>query len=599
VPSSIDRIVTRLNYGNSIARLGRREEAIEQYTAALNELAEHPERLKHAQLEAHINTVLAEEALELGRMDLCRSAFERARPAFERDELDKTPAIHFHSKAGRILSALGSFDEALMHFRKASALVAHVILGEPRVDIWERMLGEWSRVTAGQIALELRRRTPDGVVNAITTGEAAKGRLMAWIRSGHHPDGARDALAEQRTVVARERVRRWIGETRGRAVVSFFGADEGLALSAMYEDGDPEGEWIGEARYQQLMTDEYEPWLQLFERRSLHVLAGPMTERWLDRIGRWLWRACPRLARGGSDLVMIPHRLFRSLPLAHVRFPDGRRLTELFDRVLIVPTLGALAGAAEDTRPLQADAPVTAFADPDGTLGFARLEGLLIAGAERFVAGPQVLSGAVDRALRNGGVVLLSCHGSFDADNPWSSRLALADRGLELNELLGHNAAGEGLDLLVLGACEAGRQRRSMSDEPVGFTGALVEFGVRAVLAPLWKVDDLAASLFLTRFFELYANGVDAARASQSSSDWLRSLTAPDAVRVLESWIPRTSTAADDLRGQDAPDKIARAIRWLRTLRPDVAPFRSARDWAAFQLVGVPRQPQRAAPPDR
>lgn len=54
---------------------------------------------------------------------------------------------------------------------------------------------------------------------------------------------------------------------------------------------------------------------------------------------------------------------------------------------------------------------------------------------------------------------------------------------------------------MVLGVCEAGCSRCSISDEPWGFPTLLLQQGEETVIAPSWQVDDFASFLLITFLF--------------------------------------------------------------------------------------------------
>jgi CHAT domain-containing protein len=54
--------------------------------------------------------------------------------------------------------------------------------------------------------------------------------------------------------------------------------------------------------------------------------------------------------------------------------------------------------------------------------------------------------------------------------------------------------------LVVLAACHAGLSRALPENEYVGLPGAFLVSGARAVLGPLWQVDDRVTARFMTHF---------------------------------------------------------------------------------------------------
>jgi CHAT domain-containing protein len=229
--------------------------------------------------------------------------------------------------------------------------------------------------------------------------------------------------------------------------------------------------------------------------------------------------------------------------------------------------------------------------DPDNSLPFARFEGLRAAGAGSTKIGSEVTVEAVRDALSKRGLVLISCHGDFDEANPWQSTITAADGTFRVFELL-DPAFATSSDLVVLGACEAARTRRSQSDEPLGFPGMLVEGGVTAVLAPLWKVDDFASLVFVSRFLEQLREGKHPALAAQETTRWLRNLKVPEAMALADGFLADVQGIMDkDGLGEAlsrVPGRLQQMQAWFRTMKKEARPFKSPLDWAAFQLVGIP-----------
>jgi CHAT domain-containing protein len=247
---------------------------------------------------------------------------------------------------------------------------------------------------------------------------------------------------------------------------------------------------------------------------------------------------------------------------------------------------------------------VTALADADGTLPFARAEATLSGAGERLSVGEAVTSRAVAEAFGGPGTLLLSLHGDFDEENPFASVISTADGILPLHQLvLGQTPIG--VARVVLGVCESGRSRSSLVDEPIGFPAMLLAGGVTEVLAPAWRVDDFASFLYLSALFGGLREGRSLSAADRDASRWLREATAPQVLERLETLLARldeqgeTATeTADRIRSRAEPNRS-----WLKSLGREEAPFRSPLDWAAFQLVGSapgpvpgqgePRDPER------
>jgi CHAT domain-containing protein len=143
-------------------------------------------------------------------------------------------------------------------------------------------------------------------------------------------------------------------------------------------------------------------------------------------------------------------------------------------------------------------------------------------------------------------------------------------------------------DLVILSACETGKGRFSGGEGNLGFTQALFLAGARSVVLSLWKVDDRATALLMTRFHENLLGkrtGLDRpmprGEALREAKAWLRALNVEEvgvAFLALERGQVRPLAPAGE------PPKPA-----LPSPRPaGQRPFEHPYYWAGFILVGDP-----------
>ena len=134
-------------------------------------------------------------------------------------------------------------------------------------------------------------------------------------------------------------------------------------------------------------------------------------------------------------------------------------------------------------------------------------------------------------------------------------------------------------DLVTLSACETGLGRRTAGGEGVlGFAPALFVKGARTVVLSLWRVDDEATALLMTRFYENLLGKPDRldgpmpkAEALDEAKRWLRGLSAAEAARSIAA-IGRGEVR----RRREVPIKAAER------------PYEHSRYWSAFVLIGNP-----------
>jgi len=125
-----------------------------------------------------------------------------------------------------------------------------------------------------------------------------------------------------------------------------------------------------------------------------------------------------------------------------------------------------------------------------------------------------------------------SCHGEFQPDAPLESYLQIgADERLTTHDVLHHLQLNA--DLVMMSACESGLSRVRRGDELIGFTRSFMHAGARALVATLWRVDELSTSLFVRAFYHAVMDGEDYASALQQAQLLMQNITRREAEQVL------------------------------------------------------------------
>jgi tetratricopeptide (TPR) repeat protein len=543
---------------------------------------------------ARIRTLQAQLALETSDTAAALEYLEAAAA------LDPTPiglsAPHYYETKARCLLALGRTPEAKACLDTALHNFKFLISHGPSLTSWESLLRQWSRLDVLAVCVSLGSGESDSAENGLLRAESAKGRVLAWLERHLAPEGAEWALGLERQQEALARAREWLKRRPGSRVLSIFGSDQGLGVFDVDDQGSVTGAWLDDFNYEQFRIKVFEPWEEARDQAlsggtpALELLLEAMTERLLDAVGAWLERGQRALVAGGEDLVVIPHRSFRNLPIAHARLPGaGRRLSELFKTVLVAPSLSRFSDEVGASARTPSKGGLAAYADADGSLPFARCEALLCADPEHAVVGEGVTTQTVREAFQSEGALILSLHGEFDRDNPFQSRIHAADGSLPLHEALLRDTHIRP-HTVVLGVCEAGRSRRSTSDEPFGFPALFLQAGAAKVLAPLWEVDDFASFLFVTKIFEETSSGREFTHAVREATDWLRQATAEAILRQVDTLTERLMSLGRVGREALAwlDSQLNEEKEWLEGLEPSERPFASPLDWMAFQITGAP-----------
>lgn len=159
----------------------------------------------------------------------------------------------------------------------------------------------------------------------------------------------------------------------------------------------------------------------------------------------------------------------------------------------------------------------------------ARLEAAMVAktygGSAQLLQPEEATVGAVRAALEGAAYAHLATHGSFRADNPLFSSLALGNGALTVYDLEGL-AVPPGV--VVLSACDSGLSSVHPGDELMGLTGALLRIGTRSLVASVAPVPDEVAQRTMVAFHAALQSGappavaLHRARASLNDEDRLR-----------------------------------------------------------------------------
>jgi tetratricopeptide (TPR) repeat protein len=228
-------------------------------------------------------------------------------------------------------------------------------------------------------------------------------------------------------------------------------------------------------------------------------------------LGAALRRLARRPTAAAADAARESTDALRSL-VAHA-FADG-------DRALVVippPGLWTMPWHALVERPLlvapsvqfigvrRATGTVAAVAGPDlaGVLNECAHVKRIWPGAVTLLP-PDSTVDAASALMASVSVAHLACHGSFRADNPMFSTLALSDGALTGVDIEHLDAVP---DLVVLSACRSALTDTQPADEAIGLLTALLGHGVHAVVASPWPLPDEAAVAMLVELHRHLAAG--------------------------------------------------------------------------------------------
>jgi tetratricopeptide (TPR) repeat protein len=336
-----------------------------------------------------------------------------------------------------------------------------------------------------------------------------------------------------------------------------------------------EGDRWAEARLEPAFTDE----------ELTRLLEADEPASTCGELGARIWPAVLGLLPRTKGLLLLPSSGLNVLPLHAAVLPGGTRACDRFS-ITYAPSIGLARRAGARAAPPAA--PVLGQAVPPAAdLRFTAAEAAEVAEAHD---GELVKLEAAEATVEDVRRLLDECdafhfcgHGAFEPVDPLASSLACADGRLTARSIL----AGPAMRarLVVLSACESGRvEAGDRLDDFVGLPGTFVAAGAAEVVATMWEVDDLAASLFVDRFFETWAGGRSPATDALAAAQRLlrHELSVADVQDRLRTW----ADSSDDERLHEA------AAAWAARTDVEARPFAGETYWAPFHLVGAPLIPE-------
>jgi len=209
-------------------------------------------------------------------------------------------------------------------------------------------------------------------------------------------------------------------------------------------------------------------------------------------------------------------------------------------------------------------------------------------------------------ALKGYRYIHLATHGKFNPNVALSSAVFLAaepERPTELTDSAALESAPDcqvtaeqivrtwdlDADLVVLSACESALGRYAGGEGYLGFAQALFVKGARSLVLSLWRVDDKATSLLMTRFYQnllgkrpAMSKPMPKVEALAEAKQWLRSLTGDQIDGELALLL------RGDVRPLVKVDGTTPPGLPTSPKTSGIRPYDHPYFWAAFVLVGDP-----------
>jgi CHAT domain-containing protein/tetratricopeptide (TPR) repeat protein len=296
-------------------------------------------------------------------------------------------------------------------------------------------------------------------------------------------------------------------------------------------------------------------------------------------------------------MIVVPHRFLHLIPIHALELPSGERWGDTVT-IQYVPSASILCRLLSQVRseqPCQSNAlagattVAVAWSSAESLLPWAAREARSVAEILDgcVLEGQDATTQRVIEAIRNADYVHFACHGRYDGKNPLGWALQLApDKSMESRALSQPLTLAQIFEcvrftrspVVVLSACETGVAKVGrINDDCLGLAAGFLYAGARTVVGTLWRVDDLATSLLITRMTHELKSGASPAEALRRAQQWLRTLPG--------------DTIANEIVA--ATDPSCRKEEWLyfsSTLKGnELEPFPFAEPywWAGFVVNGV------------
>ncbi|MEG4959220.1 MULTISPECIES: CHAT domain-containing protein [unclassified Microcoleus] len=322
-----------------------------------------------------------------------------------------------------------------------------------------------------------------------------------------------------------------------------------------------------------------------------------------------LYEILKNIPKPCDRLILIPHRFLHlfplhALPISHQRdFESGCTdeidssitvslsksescLLDLFPGgVSYAPSCQLLQQAKQRQRPHFSH--LFAIANPTKDRYLLELQAANIRDkfkSNDFLAKDDANKNAILKAkLSFANCAHFGCHGKFEPDSPLESSLVFANKErLTLLEIF--NLDLNQCRLVTLSACETGLTESRTSDEYIGLPFGFLLAGSPSMVSTLWKVDELASTLLLIRFYENLET-LSTVTALNEAQQWLRNLTSEGLEGLLKCLKPQIDQTFKLLPKKERTRFINAPLDGALNRKP--FPFAEPHYWAGFTAIGV------------
>jgi CHAT domain-containing protein len=204
-----------------------------------------------------------------------------------------------------------------------------------------------------------------------------------------------------------------------------------------------------------------------------------------------------------TELILVANGFLHQLPL-HVAQVNGEKLIERYPLVYMPSVTLCKDLLRKRGAKVERFLPALVMGPPNKDLPMADYEAK--DAARHFGVRPyqfeEMRIAVLQEHAGKVGWVHLSTHSGFDRGDFLRSWVLFHDEMLRLSQLFSDEGLDMGnLELWYEGSCESAGSEPGLTDELMGFVRALIYAGARSVMATLWPVEDESACFFGQRFY--------------------------------------------------------------------------------------------------
>jgi CHAT domain-containing protein len=215
------------------------------------------------------------------------------------------------------------------------------------------------------------------------------------------------------------------------------------------------------------------------------------------------------LAADRERLIVVPYGPAHAVPF-HALY-DGRRYLLEAHEVTVCPSSSLWSLTCGRPRRMTGDALILAHSH-GGRLPSVLDEARLVAAETpaTILVEEQATRAALIEAASAHRIVHIAAHGEARLDDPTFAHLALADGQLYTADIFNLDLRGA---LVVLSACESGRNVVAGGDELIGLSRGFLHAGASTLIQSLWRVEDRSTAGLMAGFYSALKDGLSKAAA--------------------------------------------------------------------------------------